>query len=89
MRNTTLIGGNERDAMSIPLSLGEILGRIERRLAWYGLPESGVRALEAHRTGPLVVTLEVAGNGVFREEVDPWTGMVQHRAPTHHDPAAG
>jgi len=81
MRNTTsIVGSGEHRACSIPLSLGEILARIERRLAWYGLPRSGVRALEARNASRVVITLEVGGSGIFREELDPWTGVVRNRA---------
>jgi len=83
MRNTTsIVGSGENTACSIPLSLGEILARIERRLAWYGLPSSGVRALEARHAGRVVIMLEVGGSGIFREELDPWTGVVRNRALT-------
>ena len=83
MRDTTsIVDGGKRGASSIPLPLGEILARIERRLAWYGLPRSGLRAVETPATGRVFVTLEVGGNGIFREELDPWTGVVRNRALT-------
>ena len=83
MRDTTsIVYGGRCGAPTIPLPLGEILARIERRLAWYGLPSSGVRALEARHAGRVVIMLEVGGSGIFREELDPWTGVVRNRALT-------
>jgi hypothetical protein len=81
MRYTTSVVDSGRQRTStIPLPLGEILARIERRLAWYGLPQSSIRALEAYDGDHVVITLEVEGNGTFREEHDRWTGSIR-RAP--------
>jgi hypothetical protein len=62
-----------------PVALGDILDRIARRLAWYGLPQSGISAVEIRDRDKIVATLTVAGNGVFREEFDGRTGMVRRR----------
>lgn len=62
-----------------PVALGDILDRIARRLAWYGLPQSGIRAVEIHDRHRVVATLTIAGNGTFREEFDGRTGSVRRR----------
>lgn len=83
MRNTTsVVDSSSQRTSNIPLPLGEILARIERRLAWYGLPQSCIRALESYDGSHVVITLEVEGNGIFREEHDRWTGVIRRRAPT-------
>ena len=82
MRDTTsVVGSGRQRESSIPLPLGEILARIERRLAWYGLPQSGIRALESYDGGHVVISREVEGNGTCREEHERWTGTVRRRAP--------
>lgn len=63
-----------------PLSVGEILTRLDRRLAWYGLPQAELHAVEMGQPGQVVATLSVAGNGTFREVLDPTTGAVLARA---------
>lgn len=62
-----------------PVALGDILDRIARRLAWYGLPQSGIRAVEIRDHNSVVATLTVSGNGTFREEFDGRTGSVRRR----------
>lgn len=62
-----------------PLSVGEILTRLERRLDWYGVPQSGLQAVELRPAGAVVATLSVPGQGTFREVLDPWTGAVRAR----------
>jgi len=67
-------------AMVSPLSVGEILSRLDRRLAWYGLPQAELHAVEMGQPGKVVATLSVAGNGTFREVLDPTTGAVLARS---------
>ena len=62
-----------------PVALGDILDRIARRLAWYGLPQSGIRAVEIRDRDSVVATLTVSGTGTFREEFDGRTGSVRRR----------
>lgn len=62
-----------------PLTLSEVVRHIERRLAWYGLPRSGLRALEVRGVESVVATVTVAGNGTFREEFDRQTGCMRRR----------
>jgi hypothetical protein len=68
------------DAAVAPLSVGEILSRLDRRLAWYGLPQAQLHAVEMGQPGKVVATLSVAGNGTFREVLDPLTGAVLARS---------
>jgi len=60
-------------------SIEEIVNRIERRLAWYGLPSSGVRAVALDGTDQVVATVTVAGNGTFCEIFDRRTGCMRRR----------
>ena len=62
-----------------PVALGDILDRIARRLAWYGLPQSGICAVEIRDRDSVVAILTIAGNGTFREEFDGRTGSVRRR----------
>jgi len=68
-----------------PLSLSEVAERIERRLAWYGLPHSRVRAVEADGGDAAVATVTVSGNGTFRETFDRRTGCVRRRESIMHN----
>ena len=67
-----------------PVALGDILDRIARRLAWYGLPQSGICAVEIRDRDSVIATLTVAGNGTFREEFDGRTGKVRRRDAVDH-----
>jgi hypothetical protein len=80
MPDTTTSSGSDIGGRDIPpVALGDILDRIARRLAWYGLPQSGIRAVEIHDHHRVVATLTIAGNGTFREEFDGRTGSVRRR----------
>jgi hypothetical protein len=80
MSDTTTSSGSDVGGRDIaPVTLGDILDRIARRLAWYGLPRSGIRAVEIRDRHRVVATLTIAGNGTFREEFDGRTGSVRRR----------
>lgn len=87
-----MVGSAELGELRViaPVALGDILDRIARRLAWYGLPRSGISAVEIRDPDRVVATLMIAGNGIFREEFDGRTGMVRRRdaiervAPARH-----
>lgn len=61
------------------LTVSEVVERIERRLAWYGLPESGLRTVEVQDPECVVATMTISGNGTFREVFDCRTGWVRQR----------
>ena len=80
MLDTTAYSKPARGARDVaPVALGDILDRIARRLAWYGLPQSGVCTVEIRNRDSVIATLTVAGNGTFREEFDGRTGKLRRR----------
>jgi hypothetical protein len=64
-----------------PLTIGEILARVERRLAWYGLRECALSAVQVLDRTRVVVTLSVEGRDGYCEVLDRWTGAVRYREP--------
>jgi len=68
-----------------PLSVSEILTRLDRRLSWYGRSQAELHAVEMGQPGKVVATLSVAGNGTFREVLDPTTGAVLARSRIGRD----
>lgn len=78
----TTAAGQARDVASVALS--EVVRRIERRLAWYGLPRSGLCSIETSGSDSVVATVTVAGNGTFREVFDRRTGWVRCRVQLAH-----
>lgn len=63
-----------------PLTVGEILSRVERRLAWYGIAGSALSAAQVVDGMYVAVTLTIAGRDSYCEVLDRWTGAVRCRA---------
>ena len=59
--------------------LSDISARLERRLAWYGLPQFSVEKIEITQADSIVATIVDRGRAVYHEGFDAQTGALRWR----------